>query len=335
MINDCVIVKLMLSQKGFSSLILLVGVVLVVGLSIGGLVFNANFLNKQSGKPDLIIENVTFKKDTSIMSDKYGMPIPSSGDGYIFTLTIKNIGTKDFNDSFYLLQSTSNYDLEINHYSSGKLVNANKQKIPAGGSITITENGNLEPGTTKVRFLINQNSEAKEEPALAVHDELNFTNNGYELQLIKDQTEVTTLGLDKQITFNIPNGWKKEVKMNDLIITSPDYEQIASNSWPGLRISTGKTNYPVTYEKRYEEIYSIVNNPSPDGAPYQNLKKVTIAGYKALSYDYLFEGNMNYHELWNGNDVWQVVITSSNGVATTKYKSEINSILSSIKFPAY
>lgn len=153
----------------------------------------------------------------------------------------------------------------------------------------------------------------------------------------KQTTGVIALNLDKQITFNIPEGWKKEVKFNEdskdsrIVITSPDYEQVASNSWPGLRIDINKENAH-SYDKRYQEIYNIVHNPNPDGAPYQNLKKVTIAGYKALSYDYLFEGSMNYFELWNGDDVWQVVVTSSNGVATTKYKSEINSILSSIKF---
>lgn len=140
------------------------------------------------------------------------------------------------------------------------------------------------------------------------------------------------------VTITLPEGWKKKI-INDenlkdyrIQITSPDYEQITSNSWPGLNIGIFKGNNAQTYEEKYKEIYDGINNPNPESATYKNLQKTTVAGYKALSYDYFFEGNVNYYELWDGDEVWMIEIASSDGAPQAKYKDEINSMLDSIKF---
>ena len=134
----------------------------------------------QEFKPDLIISSVTSRTYISEKKHKPGEPVRSGGNREMveYTITIKNIGNKDFSEPLYLSQQRSPFT-EEEHYSRTKLINGEHNLIPTGGSIDVkivdvvsTQN----PGNT-ARFLINTEGKTRQNSVLPKIEELNYDNN--------------------------------------------------------------------------------------------------------------------------------------------------------------
>lgn len=135
---------------------------------------------KQEPKPDLIIESISYERyyngDDGVVS---------LGKVYIFTLKIKNIGSSDFQDRFYISNTHTKGDIENKHFSHTGRVNETKEKIPINGSIEVKVMDEINQETKNIVFLINTDGKKHIKHALPRIEELNYDNNTYELEIIK------------------------------------------------------------------------------------------------------------------------------------------------------
>ena len=92
----------------------------------------------QELKPDLIITKVTTRTFIPERKHKPGEPVRSGGSREMieYTITIKNIGTADLSEPFYLSWQRGPFT-DDEHYSRTNLVNEEYNIIPIGGSIEV------------------------------------------------------------------------------------------------------------------------------------------------------------------------------------------------------
>ena len=135
----------------------------------------------QELKPDLIITKVTTRTFIPERKHKPGEPVRSGGTRKMieYTITIKNIGTADFSESFYLSWQRSPI-LDEEHYSRTNLVNEEHNLIPIGGSIDIkVVDGISRQYGSGAKFLINTDGKPHKGSALPKIEELNYENNTF------------------------------------------------------------------------------------------------------------------------------------------------------------
>jgi|GEM_PF-2185486 len=139
-----------------------------------------NNLVAQENKPDLIIESVTSKVVYPKRNHEPGQPVrrdsPSSRIEYV--LTIKNIGTAAFSNSFYISWTNSDNDIFTGHYSSSSIVNMDKKLIDIGRSINIRITSPMVSIRNR-KFLINTDGKPHLRTVLPVIEELSYKNNTY------------------------------------------------------------------------------------------------------------------------------------------------------------
>lgn len=214
------------SQKGFIAVIFLLTTLLLAGGIVGGAFYIRNNQQKtlnnsskkvseytvgeklltktiteatESQKPNLgnsVHEISNNKVDLSLVSvkvskapnmhDSYGMPILSSSEELEFTFTIRNIGNKSFKDVFYIRNSRTEEDFEMNGYSHEQVMNYLKKEIPMNGTYEEKFVDTIDPKTTHIRFNIDSEgrpaSNKDPYPPKRI-DELNYSNNTFELSL--------------------------------------------------------------------------------------------------------------------------------------------------------
>ena len=150
--------------------------------------FLANFLSleqisAQERKPDLTITYVSSQDVTIFDNSNPNDAIVRSG--YLaaveYTLTIRNTGTAECSEPFYIFWTSSDADLRNGHYSGGELFNKEEETILVGGSleVKIVLRKSINSIRSK-RFLINTDGKEHLKKSTKVIDELNYYNNTYE-----------------------------------------------------------------------------------------------------------------------------------------------------------
>ena len=93
----------------------------------------------QTAKPDLIIANVELKyvkpnhihKPGELVSGSDNLPFPR------FFITVKNIGNREFSDSFYIVYANDELDFKRDHYSHLSIVNTDRFTIKSNDSLIV------------------------------------------------------------------------------------------------------------------------------------------------------------------------------------------------------
>lgn len=141
-----------------------------------------SILFAQELKPDLIITKVTARTFIPERKHKPIEPVRSGGRREMieYTITIKNIGTADFSEPFYLSWQRDPFT-DDEHYSRTNLVNEEYNIIPIGDSIEvkIVDGINARHYGSDARFLINTDGKPHKGSALPKIEELNYENNTY------------------------------------------------------------------------------------------------------------------------------------------------------------
>lgn len=145
------------------------------------------------------------------------------------------------------------------------------------------------------------------------------------------------------ISYTLPSGWTQKVTDADISgyagtieIASPDQAQVCcgpmmSNAI-GIWIKTTRDAKLRTLNQYYKTIYDGIHAPNPGGATDHDLTKTTINGYQTISYFYDFEGHEHTYNVWAGDYLWEIRISSASKEQEDLHSAQINSILSSIKF---
>lgn len=132
------------------------------------------FLSQE--KPDLLIEEVAYEV----------LPLTGetvqTGRALNFKLKIKNVGNGDFQERFYVSNTRSSKDLEMEHYSHSQRVNESRKKIPVGASIEVQVQDEVHADT--IRFLINTKGKKTKNIVFPRIQELSYGNNTYLLTII-------------------------------------------------------------------------------------------------------------------------------------------------------
>jgi hypothetical protein len=138
---------------------------------------------EEIGRPDLVIERVTYaKKPSTFMSGgPVPMPVGVGGLMFDFTLFVKNIGTGSFSDELYVFYTRSNEEFENKYYTGRYLaesVQGVKPCIISPNEVVEVKLPfvNIDQDIVRVRFFIRgvlqeDNAESK------------LDNNTYELKI--------------------------------------------------------------------------------------------------------------------------------------------------------
>lgn len=150
------------------------------------------------------------------------------------------------------------------------------------------------------------------------------------------------LKVTELIQFKVPQGWSQEIMNFD----SPEPYQMIQLQSPdkakpccgGADISAIGVTFKVTvagtttFENRYKQLYEQIHNPNPKEATNHDLSKTTVSSYPALSYYYDFEGHLHFYEVWVGDNLWTITISSPSPLQEVQHKNDIEALLSSIQF---
>jgi hypothetical protein len=158
---------------------------LMLCLILGVVFAHASYHSSQAvpgGKPDLIIDHVSYfllpPQPRSSSLDR--VVYPRSG---LCQVSVRNIGTGDFADAFYIATAETESDIRMGHYSHCSRVNDNKVPIPVDSSIVIPVHIFALPSGTVIKFLVQSDGKPHLRNALPVIDELNYDNNTYEFTI--------------------------------------------------------------------------------------------------------------------------------------------------------
>ena len=149
---------------------------LTIFISLSPITFFAQEL-----KPDLIITSVTSRTFIPENKHKPGEPVSGGGNRTLrkYTITIKNIGTKDFSKPFSIAWKHKPYT-DDQLYTRVVKVNEVCDEIPVGGSLDfeIIDGVSYEHDECAT-FLIKTNDKQQNGSSLSVIEELNYDNNTY------------------------------------------------------------------------------------------------------------------------------------------------------------
>lgn len=132
----------------------------------------------QNGKPDLIIENITYTRLPNCYQD-YPSGIICGGPRFEFTLKIKNIGSSAISSPLFICNSRSEEDFENQYCSYGQRLNDPCLEIPINGSLDIKLVSDIEDSVKNVLFILNTNDFYNSGLSIPKIDETDYTNNLY------------------------------------------------------------------------------------------------------------------------------------------------------------
>jgi hypothetical protein len=144
---------------------------------------SVNPITTKNGKPDLIIDNVTY---TRLPNCYQGYPsgIICGGPRFEFVLKIKNIGLANISSPLYICNSRSSWDFENKYCSSGHRLNDPPLPILIDSSITIKFISDIDDSVKNVLFVLNTNDFFNSGSSIPRVEESDYTNNSYIKMLI-------------------------------------------------------------------------------------------------------------------------------------------------------
>ena len=122
-------------------------------------------------KPDLTFGQVAYTRFVGL----------GSGPLFRFTIHVRNIGTADFCESFYISNSRSASDYNEQYCSHTSIVNYPPVKLFVGDSIEVTFADAVDDSVPQVLFVINTNDRYNRGVPLPTIDELSYENNSASL----------------------------------------------------------------------------------------------------------------------------------------------------------
>jgi hypothetical protein len=134
------------------------------------------------GKPDLVIDTITYTHLSGRHYDQYGNPWFDPGE-FEFILTIKNIGKVDVTSFIFIDNSRTKTDFDAHYCSSGHRANDPIQPLPAGASIQVKLTTSIDENVPNVLFRLDTNNFYHLPGTLPIIDELNYDNNTYAVAL--------------------------------------------------------------------------------------------------------------------------------------------------------
>lgn len=148
-------------------------------------------------------------------------------------------------------------------------------------------------------------------------------------------TPTPVVSVDNLVTYEIPDGWRKEVSgrssavySENVVLMSSEYQTPAPMFVEhGASISL---SYLVTTYDTVDALENIVND---DSLPYNYDKKsLTIGGKQAISFHEDYEGHHLFYNIADNSRLWQIAVTTPNLEVENSFRPQIEAFISSIKF---
>jgi hypothetical protein len=143
---------------------------------------STNPANNSTGKPDLLIDTITYTRLPNCYQD-YPSGIICGGPRFELTLQIGNVGSSDLSEPFYISYSRSKTNFDSLYCSSTIRVNDPPTFIRTGGNIQVTLVGLIDDSTSQVLFVVNTNNRFFRGVTLPMIDEVSYNNNDYVLNI--------------------------------------------------------------------------------------------------------------------------------------------------------
>jgi hypothetical protein len=128
--------------------------------------------------PDLMIEDINVIATYDDGVDGYGMPLRSEYKTLDITVTIRNIGAKQFSSALYIASTSTEDDFRLNNFNSYRLVEPSPTTILPDKTIEVRYNKRVDRNSSGVKFQVNYHSEQKK-----VAPETDYFNNTYQVKL--------------------------------------------------------------------------------------------------------------------------------------------------------
>jgi len=141
-----------------------------------------NPISTLKGKPDLIIDEVIYKRLPDCHQG-YPSGIICDGPSFEFTLRIKNIGNADVSSALFITNSRSKWDLDNQYCSCGQRLNDPPMNIPINGSLDIKLVSFIDDSVHNVLFVLDTYDRSNSGLNIPKIDEVNYDNNSYILPL--------------------------------------------------------------------------------------------------------------------------------------------------------
>jgi len=144
---------------------------------------NSPTTDVEVGKPDLIIQNVTYSVIHTPREYDPGTTVrsgdnPPRGE---LTITLGNIGSADINETIYISWADDESDITKGHYPRGSRIDPAPALITAGGSLVFQRRTDVYTPGTIVKLFIPTDGKPHLKQSLPMIDEMNYENNTFEL----------------------------------------------------------------------------------------------------------------------------------------------------------
>ena len=144
---------------------------------------NTNELVGPTGKTDLVIEGITYQREPSCVPGIPSGVVCSGVPFFKYTIRIRNIGSRNLDQFFYISNTHSERDYRDGFCSHTAMVNNPPITLSAGDYIDVTFSDYVDEGTARVLFVINTNDLFSKGIHLPTIDELHYDNNSFTLNL--------------------------------------------------------------------------------------------------------------------------------------------------------
>jgi hypothetical protein len=124
-------------------------------------------------KPDLTFGQITYARHLA-----YNVPF-----AFTFTIIVRNIGTSELSQSFYISNSRSKAEFNDQSCSHTQLVNDPPTRIAVGDSIQVSIVDAVDDSVPQILFVINTNDRYDRGVPLPMIDELSYDNNSVTLAM--------------------------------------------------------------------------------------------------------------------------------------------------------
>jgi hypothetical protein len=142
------------------------------GLTALSILISMTGCTSATPKPDLIIENVTFR------GAQQNDPLYDGPPLIEYTFHVKNIGNAPFQGYLYVSWTGSDWDMNNNHYSQGSRLRASTDPPIKPNETYLGTALDQYQDNTEIRFIINNPRDSDIPP----NDESNFVNNTFILK---------------------------------------------------------------------------------------------------------------------------------------------------------
>jgi putative transposase len=135
------------------------------------------------GKPDLIIESITYQRQPNCWDDGHGGVVCSGTPIFQFTLKIGNIGDAGLRQSFYISNSRTAKDFQDTNCSHTTIANYPPLELLPNGFMNVTFEDFIDDSIPKVLFVINTNDLYDHGVPLPIIPEKSYDNKSFILDL--------------------------------------------------------------------------------------------------------------------------------------------------------